>query len=115
LGQFDRALPASDLFTLAQPLRGSYSPYDPRTHALEVNAYIRNSQLHLDVVYNTSQFNTEAVQTLTDNFSNHLDTLIQHCLSSDVGGHTPSDFALVDLSEEQFDRLSDMLNKLDGS
>ncbi|UCD42585.1 MAG: non-ribosomal peptide synthetase, partial [Chloroflexota bacterium] len=115
LGQFDRALPASELFTLAKPLRGSYSPNNPRTHALEVNAYIRNGQLALDVIYNTSQFETETVQTLVDDFGNLLDMLIQHCLSSEAGGHTPSDFALADLTEEQFDRLSEMLNKLDGS
>jgi len=69
----------------------------------------------VDVVYSTGQFEVETVQTLVDNFINHLEKLIQHCLSPDAGGHTPTDFALADLSDEQFDRLSDMLNKLDGS
>jgi non-ribosomal peptide synthase protein (TIGR01720 family) len=115
LGQFDRTLPDSELFTLTKPLQGSYSPSDPRTHALEVNAYVRNGQLSLDVVYNSNQFETEAVQTLVNDFSEHLNTLIQHCLSPEAGGHTPSDFALANLSEEQFGRLSDMLNKLNDS
>lgn len=114
-GQFERALPVSDLFTLAQPLRGSYSPHNPRTHALEVNTYIRNGRMHSNFVYSTDQIETEIVQDLADDFITQLEALVQHCLSPEAGGHTPSDFELADLSKEEFDRLSDMLNKLDGS
>jgi non-ribosomal peptide synthase protein (TIGR01720 family) len=114
-GQFERALPASDLFTLARPLRGSYSPHNPRTHALEVNTYIRKGRLYSNIVYSTDQIETEMVENLADNFITQLEALVQHCLSPEAGGHTPSDFELADLSTEEFDRLSDMLNKLDGS
>jgi amino acid adenylation domain-containing protein/non-ribosomal peptide synthase protein (TIGR01720 family) len=114
MGQFERALPVSDLFRLAQPLQGSYSPNNHRTHDVEVNVVVRRGQLHLDVDFNEVEFTPSTAEALVSAFTARLEALIAHCLSPEAGGHTPSDFALTGLSDEQFGRLSDLLNELDG-
>ena len=114
MGQFERALPASDLFSLAQPLQAGYSPRNRRTHELEVNAFVRNGQLQFNIDFDTQTFPPGFVQAQMDCFANRLEELIAHCLSPDAGGHTPSDFALTDMTDEQFGRLSDLLNQMDG-
>jgi non-ribosomal peptide synthase protein (TIGR01720 family) len=115
MGQFERALPASDLFSLAQPLMGGYSPRNRRTHGLEVNTFVRGDQLQINIDFDTGSFSPRFVQAHVNTFLNRLEELIAHCLSPEAGGHTPSDFALTDMTDEQFGRLSDLLNQLDES
>jgi non-ribosomal peptide synthase protein (TIGR01720 family) len=114
LGQFERALPASSMFSLVRPLQAGYAPSNRRTHSLEINAYIQQGQLNVDLVFSPRLLPPAAVKDLAEKFEAHLQALIDHCLSDDAGGRTASDFDLVDLSEDQFDRLSQMLSKLDG-
>ena len=113
MGQFERALPASDLFSLAQPLMAGYSPRNRRTHALEVNTFVRGEQLQINIDFDTGSFSHGLIQTQVSAFISRLEELIAHCLSPEAGGHTPSDFALTDMTDEQFGRLSDLLNQLD--
>ena len=114
MGQFERALPASDLFSLAQPLQAGYSPENRRTHDLEVNAFVREGQLQLNVAFDGGRYALSSVQKVVDGFLHRLEDLIEHCLSPDAGAHTPSDFGLANLTDEQFGQLSDILSKLDG-
>jgi non-ribosomal peptide synthase protein (TIGR01720 family) len=114
LGQFERALPVSDLFTLAKPLQGAYGPRNRPTHSIEVNTYIRHEQLQVDLLCDGDQHTPDAQKTLLDAFVAYLEELIDHCLSADAGEHTPSDFELAELTEKQFDRLSLLLDRLDG-
>lgn len=113
LGQFERALPSSELFQLVQPLQTGYGPRNRRTHDLEVNSFIRNEQLYIHLVYSTGQFTDESMNALASGFRDRLEALITHCLTPDAGGHTPSDFSLANLNDEQFNRLSNLLNALD--
>ena len=114
MGQFERALPASDLFSLAQPLQAGYSPENRRTHDLEVNAIVRQGQLHVSVVFDEGRFTLGSMESLVDVFLQRLGELIRHCLSPGAGAHTPSDFGLANLTDEQFGQLSDILSKLEG-
>jgi non-ribosomal peptide synthase protein (TIGR01720 family) len=68
MGQFELALPTSDLFSLAQPLQGATVQSDRRTHDLEVNAVVRRGQLHLEVVFTGGLITPESVQGLIDGF-----------------------------------------------
>jgi len=45
------------------------------------------------------------IEQLAENFLAQLRHLIAHCLKSDAGGHTPSDFVLVDLSSGEIDAI----------
>ncbi|HEX2989144.1 MAG TPA: condensation domain-containing protein, partial [Anaerolineales bacterium] len=114
MGQFERALPASDLFILAQPLQAGYSSENRRTHDLEVNAFVREGRLHVNVVIDGGRYALSSVQKVVDGFLHRLEDLIEHCLSPGAGAHTPSDFGLANLTDEQFGQLSDILSKLDG-
>ncbi len=114
MGQFERALPASELFTLAQSLQAGYGPLNHRTHPLELNVFVRAGQLRVNLDFSGDRFVAETVQKLLDTFIRRLRSLIEHCLSPDSGGQTASDFGLAGLSDEQFDNLSSLLNNLDG-
>ena len=48
---------------------------------------------------------TETVQRLADAYAAALRALIEHCLSPQAGGYTPSDFAAAGLSQEELDDL----------
>jgi non-ribosomal peptide synthase protein (TIGR01720 family) len=115
LGQFERALPASDLFSLASPLQASYSPKNHHTHDLELNAYVRHSRFQFNLIFNAAKYEIEKMQSFVEEFIERLRELNEHCLSSGVGGHTPSDFALAGLTDDQFGRLSNLLDNLDES
>jgi microcystin synthetase protein McyA len=39
--------------------------------------------------------------------------LIDHCLSPEAGGFTPSDFPLADLDQQQLDQLANILDALE--
>jgi amino acid adenylation domain-containing protein/non-ribosomal peptide synthase protein (TIGR01720 family) len=115
MGQFERGLPASDFFVLAQPLQGSSSQQNGLTHVLEVNIFIRHGQLLLNIDFSSTKINPTTVKDLVDHFTHRLEALIEHCLSPNAGGLTPSDVKLTNLNNEQFGKLSDLLNELDGS
>ena len=66
------------------------------------------------MTFSPRQLSLSTVQALAEAFQGRLLALIDHCLSADAGGKTASDFDLVDLSTDQFDRLAGMLGKLDG-
>jgi non-ribosomal peptide synthase protein (TIGR01720 family) len=114
MGQFERALSSSELFSLAQPLQAGYSPHNRLTHDLEVNVFIREGQLQVHVAFDGSNFESSVVQSLVDDFLSRLEDLVEHCLSPGAGAHTASDFGLANLSDEQFGQLSDILSQLDG-
>jgi non-ribosomal peptide synthase protein (TIGR01720 family) len=82
------------------------------THALEINAYLQQEKLHVNWVFSPRQLSPALVQSLADQFLNHLKALIEHCLSDDAGSKTVSDFDLLDISDDQFDQLAQMLGQL---
>ena len=56
----------------------------------------------------------ETVEALAREFVAELRGLIEHCLSAEAGGYTPSDFKRVDLSQDELDDLLAELGELAG-
>ena len=113
LGQLDRVVSASSLFKLKGELTGSYSPRNRRPHVLEVNAFIIEGQLHIDLTYSDQVHEQQTIDRVASQCIDRLRALITHCLSPEAGGHTPSDFPLANLDEQTFNRLASLLNKTD--
>ncbi len=103
LGQFDRVLPESSLFSLAQEFSGSdRSLRSKRTHLLEINCGIYQENLEISWSYSNKLHRQTTVEVLAQKFIEALRSLIAHCQSPDAGGFTPSDFA--DFQQSQWDQ-----------
>ncbi|MHC5763604.1 amino acid adenylation domain-containing protein, partial [Nostoc sp.] len=103
LGQFDQVLPESSLFSFATESSGpSHSLRNQRNHLLEVNASISQGSLQINWTYSNQLHRQTTVETLAQSFIEALRSLIAHCLSSDAGGFTPSDFA--DFQQSQWEQ-----------
>jgi non-ribosomal peptide synthase protein (TIGR01720 family) len=114
LGQQERLVPQSTLFSLGQQLTGSFGPQNKRSHRFNVNAYIFREQLHIDWVYSTEQYHAETVQNLAGAYARFLESIVEHCASTEAGGYTPSDFPLADLNEDKLSKLADVIEALDS-
>jgi len=111
LGQFDQTLSTSSLFRLARESSGSTSsPQNPRSHLLSFTTFIANGQLQLNCVYSEAIHRHSTIEALVREFLEVLRALIIHCQSLDAGGHTPSDFPLVSLSQDELDEALAMVD-----
>ena len=55
--------------------------------------------------YSQAIHHSTTIETLAENFLNNLRQLINHCLSAETGGYTPSDFPQMDFSQDELDEL----------
>ncbi len=83
------------------------SPRARRRHLLEVVAEVRDGRLSAHFAYSENLHERETVETLAHGFAEELEALVAHCLSSEAGGWTPSDFPLARLDQSGLDRLLD--------
>jgi len=77
-----------------------------------IDAYVWQEALHVKWTYDPLCIGPESLQQLANSFITHLKALITHCMTVDSTEYTRSDFDLVDLDDDQFDRLADILGSL---
>jgi amino acid adenylation domain-containing protein/non-ribosomal peptide synthase protein (TIGR01720 family) len=106
LGQFDQVVAGSKLFRFASESTGPWhSPAQRRRHALELNSLVIDGRLELWWTYSRNLHSETAIANLADEFLRALRELVAHCLSSEAGGRTPSDFPLAHLDQPTLDSL----------
>jgi non-ribosomal peptide synthase protein (TIGR01720 family) len=114
LGQFDQLHNDESLFSVAEESTGEWqSPRACRPYLIDVIARVQDGRLHVDWVYSTTIHHRSTIQKLADGFMRALRGLIEHCLSPDSGGFTPSDFPLAEVDAEELDALAELLDKID--
>jgi non-ribosomal peptide synthase protein (TIGR01720 family) len=113
LGQIDTALPDATKFRLSNAPFGWHGTRNPRAHVLDISTWIIDGRLQASWVYSNGLHRQETIQHLADNYVTALDALIEHCLSPEAGGFTPSDFPLADLDQKQLDQLANVLDRLE--
>jgi amino acid adenylation domain-containing protein/non-ribosomal peptide synthase protein (TIGR01720 family) len=110
LGQFDRALSTTGNFQLASEFAGpSQSLHSDRSHILEINGLIVGGQLQINWTYSNNVHQHTTIENLAQEFIQALQALIAHCLSPEVGGYTPTDFPLAQLTQKQLDTELDKI------
>ena len=81
----------------------------PPAHALEVNAVTleegHGPELSATWSWSGALFCEEAVSDLAHGWFGALEALVGHSAKPGAGGHTPSDFPLVSVSQAEIDRL----------
>ena len=112
LGQFNQSGSGDSLLGLTSDSCGpDHDPAGPRSHLLEINAAVFDDRLHIDWVYSDNLHAVASIQRLADDYMDTLRSLISHCLSSEAGGFSPSDFPEADLDQEGLDDLLKQLNQ----
>ncbi|HET8888390.1 MAG TPA: condensation domain-containing protein [Candidatus Angelobacter sp.] len=106
LGQFDQVFRESKLFRPAQEGSGrSVSPENHRQHVVDVGGMVANGQLQIGWTYNANVTRRESIEKAAQQYVSCLREIIEHCRSEHAGGHTPSDFPLAQLTQQQVDRI----------
>src|SRR6185295_15763864 len=106
LGQFDQALSEAGLFGPAPESSGPpVSPRSRRPYLLDINGSISGGQLHLVWSFSQNSYEQATIEKLAGDVLDALRALIAHCQMPEAGGYTPSDFPLVQLTQEQIDVL----------
>jgi non-ribosomal peptide synthase protein (TIGR01720 family) len=110
LGQFDQMLSAFPILGLAKESSGSpVSSKGNHSHLLEINGLVADGKLQLSWAYNTKVHQTATVERLANSFIESLTAIISHCLSSEAGGYTLTDFPDADLTQAELDELVESL------
>jgi len=86
-----------------------------RAYLLDVNARVAGGQLHVEWSYSGRFHRRDTIEQLASRFMQVLRELVQHCKLPEAGGHTPSDFPLADLDQDELDSLSELLGRADES
>ncbi|MCI0579839.1 MAG: amino acid adenylation domain-containing protein [Chloroflexi bacterium] len=106
LGQFNETAVSEGLFHLSKRSSGLwYSPQGRRPHLIDVHGIVVNDQLRLQWIYSANVHGRQTIECLAEDYMEGLRSLIEHCLSPEAGGFTPSDFPLAGLSQQQLDRI----------
>ncbi|MDX1414821.1 MAG: condensation domain-containing protein [Candidatus Promineifilaceae bacterium] len=114
LGQVSqRAQPGSLLQPLAIDAGQVVSPQNSRVHLIDINSWIADGRLHVKWQYSMNHFQHSAVERAANLYISELERIIDHCLGVDREHHTPSDFPLADLEQNDLDSLSDLLAELE--
>lgn len=83
----------------------SRDPRNRKHHLLEINAAIVEGRLTVDWLYSKAIHRHTTIEAVARDFIAALVVLIDHCISGEAGGFTPSDFPEADLSQEELDRF----------
>ncbi|MBD2252590.1 non-ribosomal peptide synthetase [Nostoc parmelioides] len=106
LGQSDQIFSENSLFTPASESIGhSRSSRGKRNTLIEINSIVTGGKLRCDWTYSKQLHHHQTIVTLADNYQQILHSLIQHCLTPEVSGFTPSDFPQMDFSQDELDKL----------
>ncbi|BAY50183.1 amino acid adenylation (plasmid) [Scytonema sp. HK-05] len=85
------------------------------THLLEIDGFVSDGELQFTWKYSDNIYLRSTVEHLAIMFVEELQSLIAHCLKSDVGGYTPSDFPEADFNQEELDELLGDLALIESS
>jgi len=112
LGQFDQVLSNSSLFELLMESAGpAQSLLGKRKHVLEINGLVTSARLQVSWTYSENMYSYRTIENLAQEFLESLRALINHCLSPEVVGYTPSDFPLAKFNQQQLNKMVTKFNK----
>ncbi|MFE7116949.1 amino acid adenylation domain-containing protein [Streptomyces sp. NPDC057654] len=96
----------------------SADPTMPAVHALEAGAFIRDTPdgpgLTVTLRWPAGLLDAGAVERLARTWLDMLSALAAHTADPEAGGHTPSDFPLLDLAQDEVEQFEAIAAKSDG-
>ncbi len=111
-GQVDQTFSKLSLFKFVQESSGLASSLrNKRSALLEINPFVVNSQLQLNLTYSEQIHRRSTIERLAQEFVKALQALITHWQSSEVKSYTPSDFPEANLNQKDLDQFLAKLNR----
>jgi|GEM_PF-1819742 len=107
LGHFDHE--NQPLPIAAESTGDELAPTIRLAQSLDVSAEVRDGQLHVRLVGDCARHPASCFHALNAGFELALQEVIEHCLSSDAGGLSPSDVDLQDIDIGDLDGILDSL------
>jgi amino acid adenylation domain-containing protein/non-ribosomal peptide synthase protein (TIGR01720 family) len=106
LGQFHQAA-ADELcsFPALESIGPLHSPDASRSHLLEINATIIQSELRIDWTYSSHVHHRHTVERVAGFFIDELRALIAHCSAPASIGYTRTDFPNAELNQAELETL----------
>ncbi|MCP4656649.1 MAG: AMP-binding protein, partial [bacterium] len=107
LGRVDQGVAGSSRWLAVPEASGpDRGPGGPRTHLLAIDGAVTGGRLRMSWSYGTGVHDRATVEAVAGDFLTTLRELIDHCLSPEAGGYTPSDFPLARIDQALLDRLA---------
>ncbi|MBR3207605.1 MAG: non-ribosomal peptide synthetase, partial [Bacillus sp. (in: Bacteria)] len=106
LGQLDQIDGETHLYIADERNGHVHDPKAERQHLIDVYGYVVNGQLQMNFMINRELLQYEEVRLLPERFKEKMEDTLTHCVET-KGGFTPSDFPMVQLTQEQIDELPD--------
>jgi non-ribosomal peptide synthase protein (TIGR01720 family) len=97
--------PAGASQLTALPAEEPGRPSAQRRYLIEIDAGITAGQLQLRWTYSEQVYQRATIARLLDAWLAALQDVIEHCLSPDAGGYTPSDFPEAGLDQRGLDKF----------
>jgi len=114
VGRSNQSFTETSLFAAAGgPVGASHSLKSPRRYVLEVTGGINQGQLRMAWLYSENLHERATIERFADGFVEALRSIIDHCLSPEAGGHTPSDFLVADMDQRELDQLMTELSEIE--
>lgn len=113
LGQFDEGY-GNEIFSLSDiDLENFFSENSERLYKLDIVGMVINSELHIVYNYNKNEFEHKEIEYLIKGYHKNLLRIIEHCRSIENSILTPSDIGDNQLTIEELDFISDVVNDLE--
>jgi len=107
LGQHNQMVDAATMVRPAQESAGATrDAQGRRSHLFEIGGTIAGGRLQFVWAYSEQAHRRETVSRLAELYVQSLRSLIAHCQSQEADGHTPSDFPLARMGQQQLDQLT---------
>ncbi len=111
LGQFEQDEAMKRRFEMMPGETGDeVGPLNRRSHPLEITSSIVDGKLNFNFNFCADSVEKNTVESLARQLMVSLEAIIEHSLSEEAGGYTPSDFSEAGVDQEELD---DILSELD--
>ncbi len=95
------------------PIGRAYGSRNSRAHLIDINTWVYGGRLVLNWQYAENYFRKATIERLAESYIEELTALIHHCIEVERSQHTPSDFPLSNLQQDDLDSLADLLAGLE--
>ena len=116
LGQFDGKWGGGGVLGAAgEKCGGSRSRKAKRRYVVEIAGGVFGGRLQMNWMYSGKVHARETMERLAEGYAGALRGLIEHCMTPEAGGYTPSDFPLAEASNleaAELERIADWESKI---
>ncbi|KAA6459462.1 amino acid adenylation domain-containing protein [Bacillus cereus] len=107
LGDFDNTFSTSKFSIINLLKNDERCPSNHVTASLEVNLFILQNQLNIEISFNKKQYQSRDIDNFLNSYLENIELLTRHCIDAKDIEYTPSDFETTSLDEDELLELID--------